>query len=123
MTMSSPRWRPRLSWGVVVDYVLIVVAAMISALNVALFLAPHKIAPGGVSGLAIIINSVTGWRIGLIMLAFNIPLLAIGFRMLGGWRFLNRSLLFALVAGFGVDIVARYVPPAGISGDLLLNAI
>jgi uncharacterized membrane-anchored protein YitT (DUF2179 family) len=117
------RFRPRLSWGVAADYALIVLAAIISAFNVALFLAPHKIAPGGVSGLAIIINAFTGWRIGLIMLSFNIPLLAIGFRMLGGWRFLNRSLLFALIAGFGVDIVARYVPPAGISNDLLLNAI
>src|SRR5437899_8884595 len=106
------RWRSRLSWGAVADYALIVLAAIISACNVALFLAPHKIAPGGVSGLAIIINAVTGWRIGLIMLSFNMPLLAIGFRTLGGWRFLTRSLLFALIAGLGVDVVTPYVPHA-----------
>jgi len=123
MPAIPPRWRPRLSWATLADYMLIMLAAIISAFNVALFLAPHKIAPGGVSGLAIIINAFTGWRIGLIMLGFNIPLLAIGTRMLGGWRFLKRSLLFALIAGFGVDVVTPYVPAAGISSDLLLNTI
>jgi len=123
MSALLPRVRPLITWGTVLDYCLIVVAGMISACNVALFLAPHKIAPGGVSGIAILINAVTGWRISLIMISFNIPLLAIGFRMLGGWRYLKRSLLFAVVASFGVDIVARYAPPGGISNDLLLNAI
>jgi uncharacterized membrane-anchored protein YitT (DUF2179 family) len=123
MATTLLRWRPRITWGTVLDYTLIVVAGVVAAVNVALFLAPHNIAPGGVSGIAIVINALTGWRIGLIMLCFNIPLLAIGFRMLGGWRFLRRSLVYTLIASPGVDIVARYVPPAGISHDLLLNAI
>lgn len=123
MLATALRRRPRPTWGTLVDYVLIVVAGLISAFNVALFLAPHHIAPGGVSGLAIIINALAGGSISLIMLAFNIPLLVLGFRMLGGWRFLRRSLLYTLIASGGVDIVAHYLPPAGISNDLLLNAI
>lgn len=115
--------RPRLTWGAVADYTLIVAAGIIAAFNVAIFLAPHHIAPGGVSGIAIIINALAGGSISLIMLAFNVPLLALGFRMLGGWRFLRRSLLYTLISSGGVDIIARYLPPAGISNDLLLNAI
>jgi uncharacterized membrane-anchored protein YitT (DUF2179 family) len=123
--MLAPTLRrgPRLTWATLIDYVLIVVSGIIAAFNVAIFLAPHHIAPGGVSGLAIIINSIAGGSISLIMLAFNVPLLALGFRMLGGWRFLRRSLLYTLIASGGVDIAARYLPPAGISNDLLLNAI
>ena len=49
-------WRPRPSWGSAFDYALIVVSALVAALNVALFLAPHKIAPGGVSGIAILVR-------------------------------------------------------------------
>ena len=123
MLATALRRRPRFTWGTLFDYILIVVSGIIAAFNVAIFLAPHHIAPGGVSGLAIIINSLAGGSISLIMLAFNIPLLALGFRLLGGWRFLRRSLLYTLIASGGVDIIARYLPPSGISNDLLLNAI
>lgn len=123
MVQNLLRQRPRLPWGLLVDYALILLAAILSALNVGLFLAPHRIAPGGVSGLAIIINFFTNWPIGLMMLLMNIPLLALGFRTLGGWRFLRRTLFFVLIANLGVDIVTRYAPPGGISDDLLLNAI
>lgn len=111
------------SLGLVLDYGLILIGAVIAALNVALFLAPHDIAPGGVSGLSIIINAFTGWPIGLMMLAFNIPLLMLGFRTLGGRRFLSRTLFFVFVSTLGVDVITPYVPPSGISDDLLLNAI
>lgn len=123
MRAVTRRLRPRLRWGSVFDYGLIVVSAIIAALNVALFLAPHRIAPGGVSGIAILLNAFTGWSLSLIMLSFNVPLLALGFRLLGGWRFLKRSLLYTIISSGGVDIVARYLPPAGISRDLLLNVI
>jgi uncharacterized membrane-anchored protein YitT (DUF2179 family) len=123
MLAAALRRRPRPTWGTLFDYVLIVTSAVIAAFNVAIFLAPHRIAPGGVSGLAIIINAFAGGSISLIMLAFNIPLLALGFRLLGGWRFLRRSLLYTLISSGGVDIIARYLPPSGISNDLLLNAI
>ncbi|HNP88502.1 MAG: YitT family protein [Chloroflexi bacterium SZAS-1] len=123
MAAPSPRRRADFSLGTAIDYLLIIAAGLIAALNVALFLAPHRIAPGGVSGIGIIINALTGWSLSLVMLGFNIPLLALGFRLLGGWRFLRRSLLYTVIASGGVDIVAHYLPPAGISNDLLLNAI
>ena len=122
--MSAPtRRRALFRWGSVFDYLLISISGIVAAANVALFLAPHRIAPGGVSGIAILINAFSGWSISLIMLGFNVPLLALGFRLLGGWRFLRRSLLYTIIASGGVDIVARYLPPAGISHDLLLSAI
>jgi uncharacterized membrane-anchored protein YitT (DUF2179 family) len=123
MLATALRQRRRITWGTLADYTLIVVSAIVAAGNVAIFLAPHHIAPGGVSGLAIIINALAGGSISLIMLAFNIPLLALGFRLLGGWRFLRRSLLYTIISSGGVDIVARYLPATGVSNDLLLNAI
>ena len=56
--------------------------------NLNLFLIPSQIAPGGVSGTAIILHEFTGWPVGLTMLALNVPLLALGFRYLGRFRFL-----------------------------------
>ncbi|HNP74495.1 MAG TPA: YitT family protein [Kouleothrix sp.] len=121
--MPAPARRAPFNWGSALDYLLIIVSAMVSAVNVALFLAPHRIAPGGVSGMAILINAVTGWSISLVMLGFNVPLLALGFRMLGGWRFLRRSLIYTIISSGGVDVAARFFPATGISHDLLLNAI
>ena len=46
---------------VVPDYFLLTVGSIILAINFNIFLAPNKIAPGGVSGAAIIIHHFTGW--------------------------------------------------------------
>ena len=69
------------------DYVLLTVGGVLMAANLNLFLAPSNIAPGGVSGTAIIVNKFTGWPIGLTMLVLNVPLAVLGFRHLGRFRF------------------------------------
>jgi uncharacterized membrane-anchored protein YitT (DUF2179 family) len=96
---------------------------LISAINVNLFLAPSELAPGGVSGAAIILNKFTAWPIGLMMLAMNIPLLFVGFKYLGRFNFLFRTLFVVLVYSLGVDILAPWLPAGGIADDLMLNAL
>lgn len=102
---------------------LLTVGALILAINVNLFLAPHDIAPGGVSGLAIIINHFTGWRLGLVMLVLNLPLLAVGWRYLGRFRFLTRTAYVVLLYNLGVDLLAGRLPALGVTDDLLLNSL
>ncbi|UCG08806.1 MAG: YitT family protein, partial [Desulfobacterales bacterium] len=50
------------------DYFLLTIGSIILAINFDIFLAPFNIAPGGVSGLAIILHEFTGWLLGLTML-------------------------------------------------------
>jgi uncharacterized membrane-anchored protein YitT (DUF2179 family) len=102
---------------------LVITGSLLLAVDLNLFLAPSNIAPGGVSGLAIILNEFTGWPIGLTMLLLNIPLMALGFWYLGGWRFLSSSLLAVLIFNLGVDILAPWLPPNGLTDDVLLNAL
>ena len=104
------------------DYLLLTVGAIILAVNVNIFLAPANIAPGGVTGIALIINHYTGWPIGSTMLVLNIPMLILGFRYLGRFRFLIRTLYVVLLYNLGVDFLARWLPD-GITDDLLLNAL
>ncbi len=99
------------------------IGAGLLALAIDLFLAPGEIAPGGVSGTAIIVNKLTGWPIGLMMFALNLPLLVLGFRHLGAFSFLSRTLYVVLLYNLGVDALARWLPPAGLTGDVLLNAL
>lgn len=105
------------------DYLKLTVGGMVLAVNVNLFLAPSKIAPGGVSGSAIIVNEFTDWPIGLMMLALNVPLLALGFRHLGRFNFLVNTLYVVLLYSLGVDVLAHWLPSEGITDDLLLNAL
>jgi uncharacterized membrane-anchored protein YitT (DUF2179 family) len=105
------------------DGLTLTLGGLVLAVNVNLFLAPSNIAPGGVSGTAIIVNEFTGWPIGLVMLILNVPLLAVGFRHLGRFRFLTRTVYVVLLYSLGVDILARWLPAAGITDDLVLNAL
>ena len=50
-------------------------SALLYAVAISLFLNPLALAPGGVSGIAIIINNLTGISTGLIIFVFNIPLM------------------------------------------------
>lgn len=104
-------------------WLLLTCGGLAAAVNVNLFLAPSKIAPGGVSGTSIIVNELLSWPIGLMMLALNVPLLALGFRYLGRFRFLSRTLYVVLLYSMGVDVLARWLPAEGITDDLMLNAL
>lgn len=105
------------------NYLLVTVGALLLAVNINLFLAPANLAPGGVSGTAIIVNSFTGWPIGLTMLVLNIPMILLGFRHLGRFRFLAFTLYAVLLYNLGADLLTRWLPAGGITDDLLLNAL
>lgn len=102
---------------------LLTAGGLLAAVNVHLFLAPSDIAPGGVTGTAIILNDLTGWPIGLTMLVLNVPLLALGFRHLGRFRFLVSTLYTVLLYNLGVDLLARWFPAPVLTDDTLLNAL
>jgi uncharacterized membrane-anchored protein YitT (DUF2179 family) len=87
------------------------------------FLAPAELAPGGVSGAAIILNKFTGWPIGLMMLAMNLPLMFVGFKYLGRFNFLIRTLYVVLLYSLSVDILKPWLPAGGVTDNLMLNAL
>ena len=104
------------------DYLLLTVGSILLAINFDIFLAPHKIAAGGVSGAAIILHEFAGWLPGLTMLILTIPMLILGFYYLGRFRFLIRASYVTLLYSLGVDVMILFLPP-GVSDDILLNAL
>ncbi|MEO1166940.1 MAG: YitT family protein, partial [Chloroflexota bacterium] len=63
-------------------YTMLTIGAGIGALAVMIFLAPNDIAPGGVSGIAVISNRVLGTPIGLLVFILNIPIQILAWRLL-----------------------------------------
>jgi uncharacterized membrane-anchored protein YitT (DUF2179 family) len=101
---------------------VIAVGALIQAVGMDLFLIPGKLAAGGVSGLAQIINRYTGWPIGVMIILGNLPLFYLGWRLLGGRRFLLRTFLAVVLYAGLIDLLPRYLPQH-LTGDSVLNAL
>jgi len=105
------------------DYTLIFIGASLQAVCFALFLVPGKLAPGGLSGAAQIVNSFTGWPIGAMVLIANIPLFIAGWKFLGGRRFLARTVFASIVFSVVLDGLSLVLPQNGVTTDPVLNAL
>jgi uncharacterized membrane-anchored protein YitT (DUF2179 family) len=105
------------------DYTLIFAGALIQALSMHLFFIPAQLVAGGLSGSAQLVNSLTGWPVGTMVLVGNIPLLLLGWRYLGRRRFLVRTAVAATAYSVAIDALEWLLPSGGITGDLLLNAL
>jgi uncharacterized membrane-anchored protein YitT (DUF2179 family) len=104
------------------DVFLLLLGAVIQAIGMDAFLIPGKLAAGGVTGMAQIIHRYTGWSIGAMIILFNLPLFALGWRFLGGRRFLIRTFLAVAAYAVLIDLLARFLPPQ-LTDDPFLNAL
>jgi uncharacterized membrane-anchored protein YitT (DUF2179 family) len=105
------------------DYVLIFIGVLLQALSMVLFYIPGNLAAGGVSGIAQLIGNFTGWPIGTLYIALNVPLLALGWRYLGGRRFLARTVFAVLAYSVLMDVLTIVLPQNGLTSDSILNAL
>lgn len=116
MTMSQIK-SPILRF--VYQYALITIGAFIYAVAISLFLDPNKLAPGGVSGLAIIINHYTSFSTGMMTLIINIPLMILGIWKFG-LKFFVSTIVATTLGSIFIDVLA---PIGAIADDRILCAI
>ena len=82
------------------NMLLIGLGLLLSTFAYNAFLIPNNIAAGGFTGIAQLVNSGTGWPIGIISLALNVPLFLFSMKSLGirfGVRSLITTILFSLL--------------------------
>lgn len=65
--------------GQIVMWILLLLSGMLRAVSIHSFINPNHFAPGGVTGVATMLNYSTGWNAGIFLFAFNIPLLIVAF--------------------------------------------
>lgn len=109
--------------AVIKDGLFITLGALIQALAMRLFLIPGLMVSGGISGAAQIIQYFSGWPVGAMVLAGNLPLFLLGWRYLGGKRFALRTAAAVVLFSFFTDGLAFFLPPQGITSDLVLEAL
>lgn len=111
------------SWKSALDYGLVLIGALIQALAMRLFLVPAELVSGGISGIAQILHSFTNWPIGLMVFVGNVPLFFLGWRFLGGPRFVLRTALAIAAFSFFTDFLAYFLPAGGVVDDIILNCV
>lgn len=108
----------KLQWkSMALDFVMIVAGSICYAIAIGMFSAPNNIAPGGVTGIATLLNYVSiQWNfpfvipIGLTTILMNVPLI------IAAWWVLGKSLAIRTMAGILissvlVDALQPYITP------------
>lgn len=110
----------------ILRYIVITLGCFCLGAGIALFLDPNKLAPGGISGVAIILNKfVPKISTGLWMLLLNIPLLIVGLVVFGK-DFLFFTVYATVMLSAATDLIAwlfRLFWQVPLTDDLLLAAL
>lgn len=85
------------------EYVLIVLGCVLYAVSFRFFMYPNDIISGGVTGIAMIVNYLTGWPVGVMVIAMNIPLFAVSWKRFG-ISFMIGSLVGMVLSSVMVDL-------------------
>jgi len=105
-----------------VEYLIITIGCAIFGLAMTLLILPYRIAPGGMSGLAVIVNYYTQWPVGLVLLAFNAPTFFAGLRVLGS-GFGMKSLYGTIMISFFTDLFNEVLKLTMDLGDPILAPV
>lgn len=101
------------------------VGSLIYSVGVSLFLDPNSLAPGGVSGISILLSRLSSISTGTWILLLNIPILAVGAWKFG-FKFILTTIYCTFLTSVGTDALACYEPAtedpflAAVAGSSLL---
>ncbi len=102
------------------DVLLVTAGSLIYALGFQFFMYPNAIVTGGVTGISMIINYLSGFPVGIATILMNIPLFLFSWKRFG-LRFILLSLLSMVLCSVFVDLLAALNLTA--TGNPLLGAI
>ncbi len=103
---------------IITGYLQIFLGCAVGAAAYPAFLVPNNIAPGGLTGVATILNYLFLWPVGTVSLLLNIPLFIVGYRSMGR-VFAFRSLIATLLFSLLIDLL----PIRPVSTDPLLGTL
>lgn len=105
------------------DFLFIALGCLVQAVGMVVFMVPANLISGGISGLAQVLNHLTGWPIGMMTLIGNIPVLLLGWRYLGRIQFAVRTLAAILLFSVFTDLLYFIFPNPALTDDLFLNTV
>ncbi|MCX7547611.1 YitT family protein [Xanthomarina sp. F1114] len=104
------------------SYTWVFAGSALLAITYVIFIIPHNIVPGGILGLSIVLNKLTGLSIGLLALMINIPLLLWGTKVLGVKTGLKTAFSMILVS-FYIDVFSTLLRNKIFIEDVLVSSV
>jgi len=105
------------------EYIFITFGSALVALAIQLFFIPNKIAPGGVSGIGLVINSLTpGVSVSTYVIILNVILFLLAFKLLGG-GFGFKTIYASFSLSIIMWIIENIIKPQSITDDLMLASL
>lgn len=97
---------------------IILVSALLVAAGLNLFLIPHKLLSGGVTGAASIIGYMTGWNISIVYFLLNVPLIVWGWKAVG-----RRYIVLSCISVVCTTWFMAIIPQMQVTKDPILGAV
>lgn len=101
------------------NLIQIAVAAAIYAAGISLFLDPNNLAPGGVTGISVILNRLSGVETGTLYFLLNVPIVLLGIWKFG-WKFMIKTAYAITMTSFFTNFLSSY---GALTSDPLLAAL
>ena len=105
---------------IITDYVVMLIGAALYAASVNIFTSPNDIAPGGLTGVATMLNFAFSLPIGIMIFVLNIPLFIWG-AVENGRKFLTKTIIATVFVSVAIDAMALI--PFVYRGDTFLASI
>ena len=112
MGTGTKRKRNGLGYGLKetgTDLIYDIAGSILYAAGIYTFAGDAGFAPGGISGLALLLNYLTGLPVGTMTLLFNIPLILISYRTVGK-KLLVKSAKTMAISSVFLDVVFPFTP-------------
>ncbi len=113
---------------ILTDLLFYTAGCFIFSLAVTAFIIPSNISPGGVTGVAAIINTLTGLPTGFAVFVINLPILLVAFKNFGGVFILKTGVATSIVS-LMLEITEKFLPKfkidmvlASVFGGILMGA-
>ena len=103
------------------EYAVMITGSLIYSLGIGLFLDPNNLAPGGVTGVGIILSSFIPLETGTIIFLINIPIIIMGYIKLGR-KLIWRTFVSVALTSIMIDSIHLFYGKALIS-DLLMAGL
>lgn len=117
---SSTHYTPQQLQNIAIDLFCDVLGSILSAIGIYTFAKLASFAPGGISGVALILNHLWNLSIGTTSLVINIPLILLSYRIVGR-KFMIKSIRTILINTFFLDFVFPLTP--AYDGNPMLAAL
>jgi uncharacterized membrane-anchored protein YitT (DUF2179 family) len=114
-------WGRRFVHNKLLQHIIVGLGGLIGAMSINLFLVPHHLLSGGISGIAMIIHFWYGFPIGLQIFLMNIPLLYAAYRLIG--KEYTISTLYGMALFSGAVDATGFLADINFIDDAMLASI